>query len=833
MLDGNIIGDSMPYSAAEEEKETAARLAAEQESERVTEEKADELEASETGETPLENNVKPQPKKRKEKKPTMSFWTAFKLSLRNLFTKKGRTTLTSFAGSIGIIGIALILAVSQGTTAYINHVQETTLSSYPLTLEAQTVDMMSLMESFMSVGANRKENEKDGVYKDPIIGELVNALANTQTNENDLKAFKKHLEAEIAKEESSLKNAVNGVQYSYDLELSVYTQNIDGVIIKSDTAQLMTEMIGKYFMATGGASGGTTSGGTAGGATGGGTENSATSSPFAMMMNVNMWQELLPGLDQEPVNDLLKRQYDVIYGGWPNEYDEIVLVVNENNELNDLTLFALGLLSQTEIDAIIDSAAKGEEMPVDTRKWTYEEICGRTYKTVLPADNYMKDENSGLYVDISKYESSLPILYQKATELKVVGIIRPNEDSEAHMLSGDIGYTRALTEYVIEKSCEAEISKAQVATPTVDVLTGLPFQSTTGDMTDAEKAAAFKARVAAMPQSGKAALYHKVCCVDAEANSLKTMTDAALSQYDDKKEELVNMLAQGFAAVLGGGVDEIAAELSKMEIAELKELARPGVEEQVKLQLASMVEGQLAGLTEAEKAAALDGALATATDERAALYYDELTVFSPNTYEENLVKFGCLDLESPMAINIYAKSFEDKDVIVAAIDRYNKSVDEAQKIDYTDYMGLLMSSVTTIIDAITYVLIAFVSISLIVSSIMIGVITLISVQERTKEIGILRAIGASKRDVSSMFNAETLIIGFTSGLLGVLVTYLLCIPINLILQALTGIPNLQAVLPLGAAVILVLISMGLTLLSGLIPSRSAAKKDPVIALRSE
>ena len=810
MLDGNIIGDSMPYSEAEEGAEYA---------ETVVE---DTTVAAET-----KPNVKPV-KKKKEKKPTMSFWTAFKLSLRNLFTKKGRTTLTSFAGSIGIIGIALILAVSQGTTGYINHVQETTLSSYPLTLEAQTVDMMSLLESFMSVGSNRVEHDKENVYKDPVIGELVNALANTQTTENDLKAFKAYLEAELAKEDSPLKNAVNGVQYSYDLEFAVYTQNIDGDIIKSDTAELMTEMITEYMFATGGMS----SDGAMGG-TGSGSESSMMTSPFASMMNVNMWQELLPGLEKgQSVNDVLKRQYDVIYGEWPNEYDEIVLVVNENNELNDLTLFALGLLSQAEIDQIIDSAAKGEEMPTDTRSWTYEEICGRTYKVVLPADNYMKDEASGLYMDISKYESSLPILYQKATALKVTGIIRPNKDSESHMLSGDIGYTRALTEYVVEKSSEADISLAQLASPTKDVLTGLPFQAATGTMTDEEKMQAFTAQVADMTETQKAELFYRVQCVEAEATSLQMMTDMALSQFTDK-DALVSMLAAALSEALGGSVEEISAELSKMELDELKELIRPTIEEQMKATIAQMVQGQIAGMSEAEKAAALDQTLATATPEKIAVYYDNLTEFSANTYEENLVKFGCLDLDSPIAINIYAKSFEDKDVIVAAIDSYNKSVDEAQKIEYTDYMGLLMSSITTIIDAITYVLIAFVSISLIVSSIMIGVITLISVQERTKEIGILRAIGASKRDVSSMFNAETLIIGFTSGLLGVLVTYLLCVPINLILQALTGIPNLQAVLPVGGAVILVAISMFLTLLSGLIPSRSAAKKDPVIALRTE
>ena len=790
MLDGNIIGDTMPFV---------------QDTEMAQKEKKE--------------------CKGKEKKPTMSFWTAFKLSLRNLFTKKGRTTLTSFAGSIGIIGIALILAVSQGTTGYINHVQETTLSSYPLTLEAETVDMTSLMESFMSVGEDRVEHDKDGVYKSPIIGELVNALANTQTNENDLKAFKAHLESEIKKEGSNLQKAVSGVQYSYDLELPVYTQNIDGDIIKSDTGELMTEMIGKYFMAMG-----------ATGGSAGGNSSSGNSSMFASMMQVNMWQELLPGLqDNEPINDILKKQYDVIYGDWPNEYDEIVLVVNENNELNDLTLFALGLLKQEEIDAIIDKAASGEEMDVEVKKWTYEEICNRTYKVVLPADKYMKVNVGGkeLYADISKDENFLPVLYQNATALKVVGIIRQNEDSETAMLSGDIGYTHALTEYVIQQSREANVSKAQLQSPTVDVLTGLPFESTTGNMSDEEKSTAFKARVSALSDAEKAELYYQVSCVEAEETYLKVKTDEALGQFDNNKDGLVMMLAQGFASVLGGGVEEIAAELSKMELAELKELARPGVEKQVKAQLANGVQTQIAGMSDEEKATALDGLLATNTNARTALYYDKLTVFSPNTYEDNLVAFGCLDLDSPMAMHIYAKTFEDKDVIVAGIDAYNESVEEAQKISYTDYMGLLMSSITTIIDAITYVLIAFVSISLIVSSIMIGVITLISVQERTKEIGILRAIGASKRNVSRMFNAETVRIGFASGALGVITTYLLCIPINAILHYATEINNINAILPIHVALILVVISVLLTLVSGIIPSRSAAKKDPVVALRTE
>ncbi len=816
MLDGLIIDDTAPLSEAEKEKE---RLADEKqrESELITDRKG---------------------RVKKERKPSMSLLTSFGLSLKNLFTKKGRTMLTSFAGSIGIIGIALIYAVSQGTTAYIDYVQETTLASYPLTLESTTVDLSTLMNSFMNVGKGELDHEKDAIYKDPMIAELVEALANTETNENDLKAFKAHLEAELKTEDSKLAGALSGVQYGYRLQLPIYTENVDGTIIKSDTNALMMEMLGDYMMAI--AAGGKQEENSTGDSAGG---NMMMSS----MMNSGMWQEMLSGLDaeKEPINKMIYEQYELIDGGsWPNEYDEIVLIVNERNELDDLTLFALGLLSQEEIDAIIHAAANGETVESNAKRWTYEEIRQRTFRTILPADFYQPVGD--IYADMSNNDGIIKMLYEKTDlKLKVTGIIRPREDADTTMLSSGIGYTSALTKYVIEAAKDSAVVKAQLADPTVDVLTGLPFEAVTGIMTSEEKAEAFKDYVAGLKTSKeKANVFKAIQCVEAEEASLEMMTDNALAQMQDK-ESVVLMISQQLSQQTGMSVEELAKYFEDITLDELKNMLRSSIEEQMKAVLAENVEKGLlenfskfdesgkVTLDEEKVAMALDMAMQGYTAEQCAKYYEKVTEFSSSTYEENLVKFGCLDLDSPSTISLYASSFEKKDIIEEVIAEYNKTVDESKQISYTDYMGIMMSSITTIIDAITYVLIAFVAVSLIVSSIMIGVITLISVQERTKEIGILRALGASKRNVSSMFNAETVIIGFSSGLLGVLITYLLCIPINAILNALTGLSHLKAFLPIQVAIILVAISVLLTLIAGIIPSRSAAKKDPVVALRTE
>ena len=792
MLDGLIVGDTMPFEVPKQE------------------EKVEEVD-----------------KKQKVKKPTMSFWTAFKLSLNNLFTKKGRTILTSFAGSIGIIGIALILAVSQGTTGYINHVQESTLSSYPITIQTESMDLTSLMESFMGVTGG-KEHDKDAIYKDPIIGEMVNALSTTGTSKNDLKSFKAYLDSEMQKEGSALSSAVSGVHYSYDLDLAIYTKNIDGKIVKSDTAELMNEMIAKYMKAM-------MNSGKLEGAVGG-ADNSQMTSPMSFMAGASgMWQEFLPGTDDGAlINDLIYDQYELIDGGsWPNEHNEIVLIVNSNNELDDLTLYALGLLSQEEIDAIIDAAVSGKTLEDDGKKWTYDEIKQMSFKAILPADRY-QNRGDGVFIDTS--ELLLESLYERSLELKVVGIIRAKEDADVTMLSSGIGYTKLLTEYIIEKSRETEVVKAQLANPKIDVLTGLPFEAAVDSMTDEEEAQNFKDYVNDKNDEQKIEIYKKILCLKAEDAGLETAVNGFKQRFSQDpafKGDIIDKVLTEYANQLGVDKAVLESYLGEATEEELLVYVTPVFEQMAKQQIRNTVIENLSGLSDAQKVFMLNQEIASSSDETLARYYEEITEFSTNTYEDNLVDFGCLDIDTPYVINIYASSFENKDVIAGAIEDYNKSVGEEQQIHYNDYVGLLMSSVTDIIDAITYVLIAFVSISLIVSSIMIGVITLISVQERTKEIGILRAIGASKRDVSSMFNAETLIIGFASGLLGVLVTYLLCIPINLILFALTGLANLQAVLPINAAIILVLISMCLTLISGIIPSRSAAKKDPVVALRTE
>ncbi len=803
MLDGRLVNDSAPLNAEDMATEEAR------------------IQESQSGEK----------KAKRVKQPSMSFGTSFMLSLKNLFTKKGRTTLTAFAGSIGIIGIALILSVSQGMTSYIDYVQETTLSAYPLTLQETAVDITALMESMMGAGQSQDRENKDAVYKDPVIGELVNALSKVEANENDLSSFKAFLEAEMDKEDSPLKNAMSGIQYTYNLNLTIYTENVDGQIIKSDMAELMTEMIGDFFMKLNQEINGSSS---SNGESSTGSSSMSSSPMMSSMMGLNMWQELLPGLNNgQPVNDLLKEQYDVIYGSWPNDKDEIVLVLNENNELDDLTLYALGLLSREEIDAIIDAAATGEALEQNpNQKWTYEEICDLTFKAILPYNCYAL--YNGIYVDVSKNESMLKMLYESddALDLRVVGIIRPNEDAETAMLTGSIGYTHKLTEFIIEEAKNSDVVKAQLASPTVDVLTGLPFQSNTGVLTDEQKMTAFREYVSELTDEQKAKVYIDIQCLKVEAMQLASTVDSIMDSMTDK-DALIQMIGQAMSEQMGIGAQEIEAYLGDMTLEELKEMMRPSIEEQVKASIKTEVEAGFAEIPEAQIVALLDAEMETYTLEDCALYYDEITEFSGMTYDQVMVALGYLDLDTPASINLYASSFENKDIITETIASYNDTVDEAQKIAYTDYLGIMMSSITTIINAITYVLIAFVAISLIVSSIMIGVITLISVQERTKEIGILRAIGASKRNVSSMFNAETMIIGLASGLLGVVVTYVLCIPINMILHSLTGLANLRAFLPIDAAIILVAISVGLTLISGLIPSRSAAKKDPVVALRTE
>lgn len=789
MLDGKITGDSQPLTDEEIKRERELC-----EKEKVS--------------------------SKKVKKPSMSFATSFMLSLKNLFTKKGRTTLTAFAGSIGIIGIALILAVSTGMTTYIDTVQENTLSSYPLTLEATTVELSTLMETFMNLTSEEKSHDTEAVYKKSALYDMMNALNNLEQQENDLKSFKEFLETEMAKKDSKLSEAINGIGYAYNLDMQIYTKNVDGAIIPSNTEEILHELILKYMnidMAAMQSS----------------MESMGVMSSMSSSMNtmqVKLWQEMLTGNDGDPINDLLKEQYDVIYGSWPNSYDEIVLVVDENNELDDITLYALGLLPEESIESLMDAAMNGTELDVEETKWSYEEICNMEFKTVLNADCYAYDEATGLYTDLRETEAGLRYLYDNALTLKVTGIIRPNEDAGVTMLTGNIGYTKMLTEYLIEKAEGTAVIEAQLANPTKDVLTGLPFDSSTGSLSDAEKEKAFREYIASLSDSEKAATYIAIKSIPSN-ELVQQQVDAVLGTMT--REQIEAQMAQAMGEQMSVNAEEIAAYLANMTDEELKELIATAITEQVKAQYAAEVAGQMAAMTPEQLVGALTMEMGTYKTEECAAYYDEVLVFSESTYEDNLLAMGYIDMESPAAINIYASSFENKDIITDAIADYNKNVEDIKQIKYTDYVGIMMSSITTIIDAITYVLIAFVAISLVVSSIMIGVITLISVQERTKEIGILRAIGASKKNVSRMFNAETMIVGFSAGLLGVVVTYILCIPINMILHEVTGIGNLSAMLPVPAAAILVGISVILTLISGIIPSRSAAKKDPVVALRTE
>ena len=622
---------------------------------------------------------------------------------------------------------------------------------------------------------------------------------------------------------SAFNSAISGVQYAYNLNLAVYTKNPEGDIIKSDTNELMMEMLGDFMMQI---------------SSNGKEEDSddktsmnMMQSPIMTMGNTKMWQELLPGLNGGPVSEVLKSQYDVLEGGrWPENKNEIVLVVNKNNELDDLTLYALGLLSKSHIDSIIDAAATGNALPDDDKKWSYDEIHGMTFKTILPYDCYK--EFNGIYVDVSDNESMLQMLYENALELKVVGIIRPKEDTEATAFTGKIGYTHELTEYIIEQAKDSPVVKAQLADTSTDILSGLPFEANTSAFTDAEKKTAFMDYLNTLSPEKKAEAYVAIQCLNAINAQIDTQVTAILDSMQDK-DLIIAQISGSIAEQMDVDPETIVKQLEEMELDALKNMLKPSIEETIKAKITAEVTAQLSVLTDEQKIFALDNDSKSYTDELCALYYDEITVFSDSTYEQTLVKIGSLELASPAKINLYASTFENKDVIVDAIDSYNDSVEEAKKISYTDFLGLMMSSITTIINAISYVLIAFVAISLIVSSIMIGVITLISVQERTKEIGILRAIGASKRNVSSMFNAETVIIGFTSGILGVVITYLLCIPINAIIYSLTGISGLKAQLPIEIALVLIVISVVLTLFAGIIPSRSAAKKDPVVALRTE
>ncbi len=782
MLDGRILADSNPLT---DEELTAARRA----------------------------DAAAQTAGRREKLPSMRFSTSFGLSLNNLFTKKGRTILTAFAGSIGIIGIALIFAVSRGTTNYIDEVQEQTLSSYPLTLQQQNIDMSSLMSTFMNTANTQPDHGDDALYQKTMVYDMVNAMSELDADVNDLGAFKSYLDERLADDSDPLGEAVSGVQYGYDLDMLFYTQDADGNILRSDAMSVMTDHFGDMW----------------------GMSADTASNPMSSLMQQSesgyaTWQQMLPGRDGELISPVIQKQYDLVYGRWPSAWNEAVLVMDESNELYDIYLYALGLLPASELDEIAKAAMNLESVETQTESWSYEDVCAAEFKLILPADCYSLDEQTGLYTDLRETEAGLRYLYTNAENVRIVGIIRPDENAVGGMLTGAVAYTSALTEHVIESAAGAEALQAQENAPDTDIFTGLPFPDEDGEQSDAEKAEAFDRYAEGLDEAGRAALYVQIQSTPDE-ETVAASAEPVMESLD--RAGMEDMLVSALVEQTGMEEDRARSYIADMDDEELSDYVRQGVDAQIRAQYAASAEMQFADTDEAALADALDGLLTELDEARRAALYDSCVSFSASSYEENRRILGGVDPDVPYSISLYAASFADKDVIEDAIADYNAGEDELHQIHYTDYVGLIMSSVTTIINAITYVLIAFVAISLIVSSIMIGVITLISVQERTKEIGILRAIGASKRNVSSMFNAETVIIGLASGLLGVGVTWLLCIPINLVLHHLTGIGNLSATLPPAVAAALVAISVLLTLIAGIIPSRSAAKKDPVEALRSE
>ncbi len=699
LLDGRITGDTDPCVQADGSEEGRSASDGGKKG-RSASGSAKQARAASAAGSSGENGTDGTYKKKNREKVSMSFFTALSLSFKNLLTKKGRTFLTSFAGSIGIIGIALILSLSNGFQSYIDRVQEDTISTYPITIEDEMMDMTSLMENMMGKIDTDVEHEPGRIYTSSILGEMINSMM-AEVKTNSLKELKAYFESS----ECNIQDFTTDIQYGYDVDLNIYSADTSESIRKVNPSTLFEDIMGI-------------------------SGESAPSAIMSSYSNSNMWVQMIDN------QELLDSQYDVLAGRWPKNYDEVVLVTNDKT-ITDVTLYALGLRDAAELDNIILQLGTGHEIETEETSYTYDELLGLTFKLVLASDYYELDETNGKWSDKSSNEDFLRNLIADGTDIKIVGIIEAKEDAVATSITGSIGYTKALTEYVIKQTEQAEIVKAQLADDSVDIFTGLPFA--------------------------------------------------------DSSEEIENIT-----------IDDVRAYISTL----------PEEQQQaMQIYFKMMTEEQIVEL-----------------------FKTQLQTASSATYKDNLKALGYADEETPSTINIYAKDFNSKDEISNIIENYNKKVsDEGHdnlSITYTDYVGLMMSSVSTIINTISYVLIAFVSISLVVSSIMIGIITYISVLERTKEIGILRSIGASKHDVSRVFNAETMIIGLVSGSLGILITVLLDIPINIVIKGLTKIPNV-AVLPWQGALILIAISVFLTLIAGLIPAKVASRKDPVIALRTE
>lgn len=774
LLDGHIVGDSDPFDPAKEPAHSEVRKS------EVT----------------------------KGQKTSMSFLTALSLSKNNLMTKKGRTFLTSFAGSIGIIGIALILSLSNGVQEYINSVERSTLASFPVSIQHETVDYTSLMTSMMNVRDNAEENrDPDRIYTNDISTEMMKTML-SEMQTNNLAEFKEYLESDP----DGISASIEEIQYSYDSNLYIYGHSADGDIMQINPSTVMSAMMGQSMADNVSQM----------------TNTYSSLMGSSSMSSYDAFRELLS-------TDMLKTEYEVLAGRLPEAYNEVVVLVTDRNELSDVTLYTLGLRDQGELEGMMSSVMAGESFDLDTGdlSFSYDDLMGMEFSMLTAPEFYQKNDD-GTWTDMRSDSEFMEQAAENGLKLKVVGILKPDADSLISSTnSGGIGYTHALTEYMIDKTNSSELVKAQKENPDVDVFTGIEFpkadeeeeqpmsqseamEMLTGMLTEEQRTKINEGIMAALTEEQQAQIQSAMMGMvsDEQMNSIMmgVLTPEQLTQLQSGAD-VNSLLTDAQKAQMSA---QIAASLTAEQNAELSAMMN--------------------GMVDPTKMYTIFMQVLTTDQLRQLMDMTKEPETTDATYDGNLKLLGVAELSEPSSMKIYATDFESKEKITQLIEKYNDSKiaddNQADVINYTDYVGLMMSSVSDIINAISYILIAFVAISLIVSSIMIGIITYISVLERTKEIGILRAMGASKRDISNVFNAETLIVGFSAGVIGIAVTLLLNIPINIIIENITGIANV-ALLPWQGGVILVVISMLLTLIAGLVPAGVAAKKDPVEALRTE
>ncbi len=774
LLDGQIVGDSDPFDPAKEPAHSEVRKS------EVT----------------------------KGQKTSMSFLTALSLSKNNLMTKKGRTFLTSFAGSIGIIGIALILSLSNGVQEYINSVERSTLASFPVSIQHETVDYTSLMTSMMNVRDNAEENrDPDRIYTNDISTEMMKTML-SEMQTNNLAEFKEYLESDP----DGISASIEEIQYSYDSNLYIYGHSADGDIMQINPSTVMSAMMGQSMADNVSQM----------------TNTYSSLMGSSSMSSYDAFRELLS-------TDMLKTEYEVLAGRLPEAYNEVVVLVTDRNELSDVTLYTLGLRDQGELEGMMSSVMAGESFDLDTGdlSFSYDDLMGMEFSMLTAPEFYQKNDD-GTWTDMRSDSEFMEQAAENGLKLKVVGILKPDADSLISSTnSGGIGYTHALTEYMIDKTNSSELVKAQKENPDVDVFTGIEFpkadeeeeqpisqseamEMLTGMLTEEQRTKLNEGIMAALTEEQQAQIQSAMMGMvsDEQMNSIMmgVLTPEQLTQLQSGAD-VNSLLTDAQKAQMSA---QIAASLTAEQNAELSTMMN--------------------GMVDPTKMYTIFMQVLTTDQLRQLMDMTKEPETTDATYDGNLKLLGVAELSEPSSMKIYATDFESKEKITQLIEKYNDSKiaddNQADVINYTDYVGLMMSSVSDIINAISYILIAFVAISLIVSSIMIGIITYISVLERTKEIGILRAMGASKRDISNVFNAETLIVGFSAGVIGIAVTLLLNIPINIIIENITGIANV-ALLPWQGGVILVVISMLLTLIAGLVPAGVAAKKDPVEALRTE